>query len=107
MSRLHSGSPFQATATHATAAVATITGIAGSNHYITDICGSTDKSGALILVKDGSTVIWQLQLATTAAGINAFSHSFSTPLIISKGSNVSITVDGTAACYSNIAGFTL
>jgi hypothetical protein len=101
------GTPFQQTATHATSAVATQTGVAGTTSYITDICGSSDKAGSLLLIKDGTTIIWQLQLATTAAGINAFNHSFSTPLKITTGSDCSITVDGTSACKSNFAGFTL
>lgn len=55
------GSPFSATATHATSAVATIAGIANKIHYITDIAASTDKVGALLLIKQGSTVLWQVQ----------------------------------------------
>lgn len=101
------GVPVSATATHATSAVATISGVTGAYNYVTDISGSTDKAGALLLVKQGSTVIWQVQLATTAAGINAFHHTFHSPLISAAGASVSVTVDGTSACYANIAGYQL
>jgi len=101
------GSRFSATATHATSAVASVAGIAGSTHFITDIAASTDKAGALLLVKQGTTVIWQLQLAATAAGSLAFSHTFATPLASASGALVSVTIDGTSVCNANISGFTL
>ena len=101
------GTPFRVTATHATSAVASKTGATGLTYYITDIAGSSDKAGALLLVKDGTTVIWQVQLATTAAGINAFEQTFSTPLACTSAALASVTVDGTAACYANISGFAL
>lgn len=87
--------------------MATITGIAGSIMYVTDISGSSDKAGSLLLVKQGTTVIWQVQLATTAAGINAFNHQFASPLPSAAGASISVTVDGTSACYANIAGYYL
>lgn len=101
------GSRFSATATNATSAVATQAAASGVTHYITDISGSTDKAGALLLVKQGTTVIWQVQLASTAAGNNSFTHSFATPISGANGASVSVTVDGTSACYSNISGFSL
>lgn len=107
LDKSYNGAPFSATATHATSAVATKTGAAGVTYYITDISGSSDKAGSLLLVKQGTTVIWQVQLATTAAGINAFEHTFASPIPGVAGGDVSITVDGTAACYSNIAGYSI
>lgn len=101
------GTPFSATATHATSAVASVAGVTGKTHYITDFAASTDKAGALLLVKQGTTVIWQLQLAATAAGSLAYSHTFNIPLIADSGALVSVTIDGTSVCNANIAGFTL
>lgn len=101
------GAPVSATATNSTSAVATIAGVAGSVNYVTDISGSSDKAGSLLLVKNGTTVIWQVQLATTAAGINAFTHRFASPLPSSIGASISVTVDGTSAAYANIAGYQL
>lgn len=101
------GTPFAVTATHATSAVASNAGVSGKIHYITDISGSSDKAGSLLLVKQGTTVIWQVQLATTAAGNNSFQHTFKVPLISDAGALVSVTVDGTSACYANIAGYTI
>lgn len=101
------GTPVSATATSSTSAVATVAGVTGSTNYVTDISGSSDKAGALLLVKQGSTTIWQVQLATTAAGMNAFHHSFTSPLPSAVGASISVTVDGTSACYANIAGYQL
>lgn len=103
----YNGTPFGVTATDSTSAVATKAAVAGTQHYVTDISGSSDKAGSLLLVKQGSTVIWQVQLATSAAGMNAFSHTFASPLAGVVGGTVSVTVDGTSACYANIAGYTI
>jgi len=109
MAKQEFGTPFSATATHATSAVASQAASTGAQsvNFITDIAGSSDKAGALLLVKKGTTIIWQMQIATTAAGINAFSHTFSTPLTSGVGEAVSVTVDGTSACKANIAGYSL
>lgn len=107
LNKSYNGAPWGVTATDTSSAVATKTGVAGQNHYVTDIAGSSDKAGALLLVKQGTTVIWQVQLATTAAGINAFSHTFASPLMGVAGALVSVTVDGTSAAYANIAGYTI
>lgn len=96
------GDPFQATDTDATNPTATIAAVSGKTHYITDISVSSDKDGAIILVKDGTTVIWQ-----DIVDANFYTHSFQTPLKGSKGALVSVEVDSTAAGKANIAGFTL
>ena len=101
------GTPFAVTATHATAAVASNAGAANTVHFITDISGSSDKAGALLLVKQGTTIIWQSQLQTTAAGFCAYEHTFSTPLASVIGALVSVTVDGTSVCHANIAGYSI
>lgn len=100
------GTPFAVTAEGSTSAVATKTAAATGTQYITDIAGSSDKAGSFLIVKQGTTTIWKVQLATTAAGINAFQQTFSTPLPGVLGGTVSVTVDGTTVCEANIAGFT-
>ena len=105
MAPIDSGTPFTETATHATAAVATHAAVAGKAYHITDIACSTDKAGAIILVKQGTTTIWQLQVAATAAGNISHSHSFKTPLRGAVGALVSVEIDGTSACKANIAGY--
>ena len=97
------GTPFSVTATHATGAVATKSGTAGLKSFITDISGSSDKAGALLLVKDGTTTIWQEIIGATTP----YHHSFAQPLSGSVGADISITVDGTSLCKSNVAGYTL
>jgi hypothetical protein len=101
------GDPFSVTATGSTSAVATKAAVTGKTYYITDIAGSSDKAGSLLLVKQGTTTIWQIQLATTAAGINAWQQSFTQPLVGASGALVSVTVDGTSVCDANISGFSL
>lgn len=107
MAGIDNGTPFSETATHATSAVASHAAVTGKTYYITDISGSSDKAGALLLVKQGTTVIWQVQLAATAAGNLAHAYSFKVPLKGAVSALVSVTVDGTAACYANIAGYEL
>lgn len=102
LNKLQHGDAFSITATHATSAVASKAGVSGSTHYITDISGSSDKSGALILVKQGTTVIWQ-----DIVSVGNYNHTFSAPLKAVKGALVSVTVDGTALAKANIAGITL
>ena len=101
------GDAFSVTATHATAAVASKAGVAGQKHYITDVSASSDKAGALMLIKQGTTVVWRTQVAATAAGNLSYSHTFSTPIAGVAGALVSCEIDGTAVCHANIAGFTL
>ena len=107
MAGIDYGTPFSETATHATAAVASHAAVAGKTYYITDISVSTDKAGALMLVKQGTTVIWRSQVATSAAGTNAYNHSFKVPLKGAAGALVSAEVDGTSVCHANIAGYEL
>lgn len=102
------GTPFSATNAGSTAATATFTAPnAGSLLYITDIAASTDKAGTVLLVQQGSTTIWQIQLATTAAGSNAFWQTFAAPLACPAGANATVTVTGTSACEANVAGYYL
>lgn len=101
------GVPFSVTHTHASAAIATKAAVAGKRHYITDIMVSSDKDGALLQVKQGTTVIWQASLKTAATGQSILSHSFQVPLIGAKGALVSVQIDGSSICEANIAGFTL
>lgn len=102
MSALDNGARASATATNTTSAVATITGVAGQKTFITDISASSDKAGAIILVKNGSTTIWQ-----DIVGTVPYNRNFTTPLVGSVGADVSVTIDGTAGCKSNIAGVQL
>ena len=98
-----SGTPFQATASKAdgTDAVASQAAVAGKRHHITAIAGSSDKAGALLSVKDGSTVIWEVEI-----GAGLFSQTFEYPLFGTVGNAVSVTVDSTSLGKANIAGYT-
>lgn len=97
------GTPFSATATNATSAVATQTGAAGKKSYITDISGSSDLATAVLLVKDGTTIIWQDRIANGSYA----TYQFKTPLVGTAGADVSVTVNGTALCDANIAGYVI
>ena len=98
----HFGKPFYVTHTHATAASAEKAAATGKTHYITSIAASSDKAGAILLVKDGTTTIWQIQMPANGSAI----QSFPVPLQGSSGAAVSVSVDGTAACKANICGYT-
>jgi len=100
------GTPFSKTATHATDAVATQTGVALQTHYITDLSASSDKAGSIVLVKDGTTTIWQDIVGAVGSG-GHYEISFITPLKATAGADISVTIDGTAACKANMSGFTL
>lgn len=97
------GTPFAATATGSTSSVATVSGVDGVRRYVTDVSGSSDKVGALILVKNGSTVIWQDRVSSTAA----YRMTFVTPLQIASGSDCTVTVDGTLYSAANVAGYSI
>lgn len=100
MAPIDRGTPFSETATHATAAVATRAGVAGKQYFVTDIEVSSDKAGAICLVKQGTTTLFQLQV-----GAGNFGHSFSVPLRGVVGALVSVEIDGTSACKVNMQGF--
>lgn len=96
------GLPYSQTASGTTSAVATQTGTVGKKSYITDISASSDKAGSIILVKDGTTVIWQ-----DIVGAGNYRHQFSEFLRGSDGADVSVTIDGTSVCKANLAGYIL
>ena len=96
------GTPFSETATHATLAVASHAAVATKTYYVTDIAVSSDKAGSVVLVKSGTTVIWQAQV-----GAGNFRQNFSVPLKGALGALVSVEIDGTAACNANVAGYEL
>ena len=107
LNKLQHGQAFSVTATGTTAATATQAAVVGKTYYITDIMCSSDKNDANVLVKQGTTVIWQATLDTVATGNNTISHSFQTPLVGVEGALVSVTIDGTSSADANIAGIIL
>jgi len=96
------GKPFQVTATHATAAEASKAAATGKVHYITDAAASSDKAGSILLIYDGTTVIWQEQVGAGHCELH-----FVNPLKGTSGVAVSVAIDGTSACKANLSGFTL
>ena len=91
------GTPKSATHAHATAATATVTGVSGSISYICDVTASSDKAGSVVLVKSGSTTIWQSQV-----GAGQFNRSFDPPLACVSGADATVTIDSTSAGCANI-----
>lgn len=110
------GKPWSETASGTASAVATHAAETGKIHYITEVSGSGDlASGAevndlTLLVKDGTTIIWQdaIPILTSGTATGTYHKVFSTPLAGSSGAAVSVTV-GTcnAVSFANIAGFTI
>lgn len=93
------GTPIKATATHATAAVASVAGAAATQHFVTNVSCSSDKAGSILLIKDGTTVIWQEQVGATFCNLK-----FDPPLGASVGALISAEIDGTSACKANLSG---
>lgn len=99
------GVPFNVTATAAGNATATQTGVANQTIYVTDISGSSDKAGATVQVKDGTTVIWQTQIMQTAAGSSWYGFNFLTPLKLTIGNSLNVVTTGTGYADANASGF--
>lgn len=97
------GTRVTTTANSSTAAAAAIAGVSGTTIYISDVSGSSDLAGAVLQVKDGSTVIWQDRISNTSAAV----YNFSTPLACTIGNSATVTVNGTSACNANVVGFTI
>lgn len=93
---------FIVTATHATQATATMAAGPGARHVITDIIVGSDKDGALAQVKAGTTVILAFNMRAGAMHI-----PLQSPLELDVNTAATVTIDGTAACYANVVGFTL
>jgi len=100
--KLAHGTPVQATNTHATAPTATITGVSGLKTYITTVSCSSDKAGSILLIKDGSTVIWQEQVGAAFCNLR-----FDPPLFCTVGADAVATIDSTSAGKANISGIQL
>lgn len=96
------GKRFHKTANGSTSATATVTGAAHQLALLNKITVVTDKATALLQVKDGTTVIWAVPVNATV-----FSEYFPTPLPCTPGNDLVVTIDGTSACYVNIAGVTI
>lgn len=101
------GQPFSMTATGSTLASATQTAVASRTHYVTDVTFSTDKAGAIALVKDGATTIWQTQVGDIGSDTSHYETVFSTPLAGTPGNALNIQIDGTSVCKANASGYYL
>lgn len=93
-----------------TTCVATKTGVAGKQHYLLHFSASLDAAAGAattVLVKDGSTVIWEERVSTSTQSID---RSFERrPLPISNGATLTITLGalgGTVGGSVNMSGFT-
>lgn len=100
-SAVDSGALVTATANHATSAVATISAATGKKTFILSISASTDKAGGKVLIKDGSTTIWQDRISNTCPAIYYFDG-----YLVASGA-VTVTTDGTAECNSSITAVQL
>jgi len=93
------GTAVHATATHATAPVAQIAAVAGQSIYITEASCSSDKAGAILLIKNGTTTIWQEQVGASFCNLR-----FDPPLACSVGALAEASIDSTSAGKANING---
>ena len=100
--KLEHGVQSSVTATHATAAVATKDAVAGQTHVAVAVSCSSDKATSILLIKDGTTVIWQQQVGATFCNL-----SFPGGLKATTGALLSAEIDGTAACKANLSVITV
>lgn len=97
------GSPIEATNAGTTTATASVTGVATSTYYVTDVSGSSDKAGATLEIKDGSTIIWEEVIGNTTP----YEHTFDIPLKCTLGNTISVVVTGTSASNANFSGYSI
>ena len=102
LNKLQHGTQSSVTATHATAAVATRDAVSGRTHCAMAVSVSSDKATSILLIKDGTTVIWQQQVGATFCNI-----TFPGGLTATAGALLSAEIDGTAACKANLSVITI
>ena len=93
------GTPVHATATDGTGATATVSGVANTTIGITQASASSDKAGSIMLIKSGSTTIWQEQVGAGFCNLN-----FDPPLSVAVGADATVTIDSTSAGKANLNG---
>lgn len=108
MNKQEFGTPFSATTISIASAVAIVNGTAvgvSVANYVTDVSGSSDVSGTLLTVTNGTVVIWQTRLSANVP----YDHTFSEPIGGSFGSAILVTVASNVATFTtaNVAGFQL
>lgn len=97
--RLQNGKPWSGTDSDGTNPIVTQAAVVGRSFLLSELSCSSDKAGAIILVKDGTTVIWQLVIGATA-----FSKVFQKPLRATQGALLSVEVDSTSVGKANAQG---
>lgn len=93
------GVPFSATVSATTSATATKAASSGVVHYVTDISGSSDTAGAMVILSS-TTTLWQ-----DIVGSGNYRKSFLVPIRGDSGVAVSVKVTGTTTCTANISGY--
>lgn len=101
---MESGSPLYATATGSSTCTATLSAVTSKSLYATLVTASSDLAGATVMIKDGTTVIWQDRISNTCPYI-LMSEAF--PLTTTPGNALTVVVTGTSLCNANIAGYVL
>jgi len=96
-------STWPVTHSHATAADATLAGVAATRHVITGYIVYSDKATAVVNVKQDTTVLYTTTF--TAAGEKVL--TFPTPIALAVGTAAHVTIDGTASAKANMFGYTL
>jgi hypothetical protein len=96
------GTTFSVTATDGTHPVASQAGVAGRTHVAFTVSCSSDKSGSILLVKDGTTTIWQEQVGAGFCNV-----TFPCGLKATAGNLLSAEIDSTSAGKANLCGVTI
>ena len=99
----HGGTPVSIRGSGTTLGSATFTAstLSGAKYYVTDIGGSTSGTAAIVKVLISGTVVWQIERAASGD----FHFNFQTPLIGTKGQEITATLDGAGTSIINVSGF--
>jgi len=94
---------FKGTATHATAAAVTVAAVLKTRHVVCGVTASSDKAGSLLQIKQGTTVIWDVQV-----GSGHYEHNFGGAfLVLDENTALVVAIDGTSLCKANVHGYTV
>lgn len=95
------GNATSSSAKGTSSATALLVGTAGRTIYITGATVTSDAAEEPIQIKDGTTVIWQDNTASSTPYI----VSFLTPLRATAGNSVSLVVTGIGSTTANLSGY--
>jgi len=104
----HRGEPFSVYIRGTAESIALQAGVTGRAHFITDIGGGADNTGAQIFVDRGATTLLNLPLGSSSSIGIPFMHALSEPLRGDTNTAVRVRVgSASATSWAFIGGYTI